>query len=461
MADGPAPSLPEIARTLRDTTLTAAALTERAIARHEAVGEALGAYKLWQPAVARAAAVAADAALAAGTDLGPFHGIPISIKDLYAVDGLPTFAGSAERLPPAYEVEGPIVAGLRAQQAVVMGKTHTVEFAFGGLGTNPHWGTPRNPWDGETHRVPGGSSSGAGVSLQEGSALLALGSDTAGSVRIPASWTGTVGLKVTHGRWPLDGIVPLAPSLDTPGVLARTVEDAAYAFAAIDPAPGGAEASLRGLRLGLCESLFWEDCSPGVAEGTKAAIDALAEAGAKVVPIDIPEVEEVYRLFRRGGIAGCKFYAGLKSNLADRLDALDPMVFQRMESAAAMSAAEYLERRWLIERAAATAEDRLRTVDAVVSPTVAITPPPVEAVSTLDDYKNTNLLALRNTSIANMLRWCALTLPVALEAAGMPVGLQIMARGGQEESLLAIARAAERTLGTGAERLGAPPLCRE
>ena len=145
------------------------------------------------------------------------------------------YAGSSRLMPDALQREGPLVENLRQQRAVFTGKTHTVEFAFSGLGLNSHWGTPRNPWDTAVHRVPGGSSSGAGVSLIEGSAILAFGSDTAGSVRIPASLTGTVGLKTTHGRWPLAGIVPLSPTLDTAGLLARTADDMLFAFAAIDP----------------------------------------------------------------------------------------------------------------------------------------------------------------------------------------------------------------------------------
>src|SRR5262249_19063321 len=159
------------------------------------------------------------------------------------------------------------------QLGVIMGKTHMVEFAFGGTGLNSHHGAPYNPWDATAHRSPGGSSSGAGVSLLEGSALLALGSDTAGSVRIPACMTGTVGLKVTLGRWSTDGVVPLSRTFDTPGLLARSVADAAYGFAALDPALGDAEGfiakadtvSLDGIRIAVDGGFFWNDCDPGIA----------------------------------------------------------------------------------------------------------------------------------------------------------------------------------------------------
>ncbi len=460
-------TIAEIGAKLRAGTLTAGAVVEAGIARHDSYGAALGAYKLWQPDAARATAGAADAVFAAGGDLGPLQGIPVSIKDLFAVDGLPTYSGTPRRLPPEFEREGPVVAAVRRQLAPIPGKTHTVEFAYGGLGVNNHWGTPRNPWDGADHRVSGGSSSGAGVSLIEGSAHLALGSDTAGSVRIPASMTGNVGLKITHGRWPLDGITPLGPSLDTPGVLARTVTDAALGFAALDPATDAealmaeiGRAELAGLRMGICDDTFWQDCSPGVAEGVEAALDEAVAAGARLVPFELPEGEEVYRLFRRGGIVAAEFYAFLSARLPDWIATLDPVVTARFENAREMPAYEYVNRRHLIERCSASADERLEAVDVVVMPTVAITPPRLAEVSAIEGYKEANLMALRNTSIGNMLTLCALTIPVALDEAGMPVGLQLLARRGHEHRLLAIGRAFERKLGTARERLGVAPLCR-
>src|SRR5215471_17626865 len=230
-------ALIEIARDLRERQVSARGLVEAAIARHERFGERLHAYSCWAPEQARAVADVADAAFAAGVPTGPLQGLPVSIKDLFAAEGFPCFAGSSRRLPAdPWERDGALVATLRRQLGVITGKTHMVEFAFGGTGLNSHHGAPYNPWDAAAHRSPGGSSSGAGVSLLEGSALLALGSDTAGSVRIPASMTGTVGLKVTLGRWSTEGVVPLSFTFDTPGLLARSVSDVAYGFAALDPA---------------------------------------------------------------------------------------------------------------------------------------------------------------------------------------------------------------------------------
>ena len=206
MPDAFSRPIADLALRLRDGKLTARALAEEAIANHERCGKALMAYSQWAPDHVRKCAAAADAAFAAGSHVGALQGIPTSVKDLFAVAGFPTYAGSPRRLPEKFETEGPVVATLRRQLATLMGKTHMVEFAFGGTGHNAHYGAPRNPWDANAHRSPGGSSSGAGVSLAEGSALLALGSDTAASVRLPAAMTGNAGLKLTKGRWSCDGI---------------------------------------------------------------------------------------------------------------------------------------------------------------------------------------------------------------------------------------------------------------
>src|SRR5262245_2447226 len=268
-------SLIEIARDLREKRTRSRDLIEAAIARHERFGERLHAYSHWAPQQARAVAEAADAAFAAGVTVGPLQGLPVSIKDLFAAAGYPCFAGSSRRLPAdPWEPDGPLVATLRRQLGVIMGKTHMVEFAFGGTGHNAHWGAPYNPWDATAHRSPGGSSSGAGVSLLEGSALLALGSDTGGSVRIPACMTGHVGLQTTRGRWSIEGIVPLSRTFDTPGLLARSVVDAAYGFAALDPTTGdpvrfiarASTAALAGMRIGVEDPYFWSDCDPGIGE---------------------------------------------------------------------------------------------------------------------------------------------------------------------------------------------------
>ena len=457
-----------MAKALRDGAATPGDLLAEAEARHAAFGAPLGAYKHWDAGRARAEAAAAGAMLAAGLDAGPLMGLPISIKDIYGVAGMPICAGTPRELPEKWRREGPVVAALRRQLVVVTGKTHTVELAFGGVGTNAHWDSPRNPWDAEAARACGGSSAGAGVSLAEGSAVLAMGSDTGGSVRIPASVTGNVGLKVSIGRWSADGIVPLSTTFDTPGPLTRSVEDAILAFAAIDPASGDAEDLLRrtdglaaaDLRLAICDEHFWDDCAPGVAEGVKAALDELTAAGARLEALSFPEAAAARQLVFDRHLFGVEGLSFMEEEYPDRFETLDPNVRRRFETARQVSAVDYYTALRQVRRLAAAAAERLRHVDALVTPTVPITPPRLDEVAEAKAYNAANAMMTRNTMPVNLLEMCAVTVPVALDAAGMPVGLQLVARHGEEERLLAVALACERALGTARQRLGVPPMCR-
>jgi aspartyl-tRNA(Asn)/glutamyl-tRNA(Gln) amidotransferase subunit A len=374
----------DLARDLRTTQVTAPELIEAAIARHERFGKRLHAYSHWAPKQASAVAQAADAAFAAGVTVGPLQGLPVSIKDLFAASGYPCFAGSSRRLPAdPWERDGPLVATLRGQFGVIMGKTHMVEFAFGGTGHNGHWGAPYNPWDAAAHRSVGGSSSGAGVSLLEGSAALALGSDTAGSVRIPASMTGTVGLKVTLGRWSTDGVVPLSPTFDTPGLLARSVSDTAYGFAALDPAgidPAGFIAragtrDLAGVRIGVGDPFLWRDCDPGIAETAEEAVNALGRAGAVTREFALPEVEAAYAIFLQGSLSAVELRSFLDLELPDWLPQLDPVIAPAVRNAESVSARDYLARLARLRALARTAAPRLDAVDVIASPTLCLTPP--------------------------------------------------------------------------------------
>ncbi|HRP77816.1 MAG TPA: amidase family protein [Aquamicrobium sp.] len=449
-----------IAGRLRDGRMSCAALAEDAIAAHEARGPQLRAYKSWEADRARTQARAADALLATGIDLGPLMGIPVSVKDLYGVPGFPTFAGTDEALPADWTRAGPVVSRLLAQLGIVTGKTHTVEFAFGGIGVNAHWGAPANPWSGrDGPRAPGGSSSGAGVSLVEGSALVALGTDTAGSVRIPAAFAGQAGLKTTYGRWSNDGIVPLSSSLDTPGLLCRTVADLAFAFAALDP-EGGNETPARplsGLRIAVPEKFFWDDADVSVSARVTDTLALLERRGATLVPVEIPGCEEVLAIFRKGGLAAAELRAFLERHFPERIARLDPVVRLRVQEVEAMSGLEYLRRREELALWSRRADSVFAACDVVASPTVAISPPRLEDVADIAAYARANMLVLRNTAIANLLGWCALTLPVGPDALGLPVGLQLMAPPLAEEALLAAGRAIEQTIGTGADLMGTCP----
>ncbi len=466
MADLISRPLAEIAGALCEKRATAQELTEQAIGRHDQFGERLHAYLLWTPDRARAVARAADAAFAAGA-IAQLQGLPISIKDLFAAEGFPCFAGSSRRLPAdPWERDGPLVATLRRQLGVIIGKTHMVEFAFGGTGLNSHHGAPYNPWDASAHRSPGGSSSGAGVSLLEGSALLAFGSDTAGSVRIPACMTGTVGLKVTLGRWSTEGVVPLSHSFDTPGLLARSVADVAYGFAALDPALGDADRflaesgtlSLNGVRIAVDDAFFWTDCDPGIAEMAREAVDALARKGAELRPTTLHEAADAYAVFLEGGVSAIELRSFLDRELPDWLGQVDPIMAPAVRGAEALGAREYLGRLGQLQSLARQAGRCFDGIDVIATPTLCITPPLLSELGAPEAYLNANRRIVRNTVAVNYLGLCGITLPVGLDRAGMPVGLQLIAPAWAEEKLLAIALAAERALGTPAERLGSPPM---
>jgi len=436
-------SLSEISARLADGRFRVRALVEEAQSRHD---PKLNAYRTWVPEFALRQADAADAAFAAGIRLGALQGIPVSVKDIYGVEGLPIFAGSPRELPAKWRQEGPLVRKLRGQIAVIMGKAQTVEFAFGGMGTNAHWPAPWNPQDSKVHRAPGGSSSGAGVSLGEGTALVALGTDTAGSVRIPASMTGNAGIKTTKGRWSTDGVTPLSPTFDTTGLLTRSAADLAFAFRQFDGASVPVVHDLTGTRLGRAERFFWEGTSPGVSERVEEALGLAGADGARIADTALPAAGEVFELYHKGGIVSAELYGFLAAELPGWIDTLDPRVRRRMDAGKALPAWDYLQRKERYVALAADAANSLAEVDALVCPTVPITPPPVADLADDEVYLKTNLLVLRNTCPASFLGLCAVTIPAGRDAAGMPVGLQLIGAPGTEERLLAIAVRLERLL---------------
>lgn len=450
-----------IAADLRAGRLSCAALGEQAIAAHQRWGGQLHAYKSFDEKRIRQQAQAADMLLATGIDLGPLMGIPVSVKDLYGVPGFQTFAGASAALPAKWQQAGPVVSRLLGQLGIVTGKTHTVEFAFGGVGLNAHWGAPVNPWSGaDGQRAPGGSSSGAGISLLEGSALVALGTDTAGSVRIPAAFAGKAGLKTSHGRWSNDGIVPLSPSLDTPGILSGSVADLAYAFAALDPVENrvAAPRPLAGLRIGVPQHIFDEEADPSILQCVSDRLRLLEQRGARLVSVRVPGGDEALAIFRKGGLAAFELRAFLDRHMPGQMERLDPVVRLRMQDIEAAGGLEYLHRRDELALLASRSRAVFDECDILASATVAVAPPLLDDVADIKAYGATNLLVLRNTAIANLLGWCALTLPAGLDALGRPVGLQLMAPSQQETTLLGYGLAIEETIGASADLLGSAPI---
>lgn len=430
-------TLVEIASALEAGHLRAADLVEAAQNRHARFDGALGAWCAWGgPQALEEARLADEVRLRFGVR-GPLHGIPVSVKDHFGVRRFPTWAGTSRELPHRWRREGPVVRRLRRQLAVVTGKTVAVELAFGGIGVNDHWGTPRNPWDAKAVRASGGSSSGAGVSLCEGSALVALGTDTAGSSRIPASMTGVVGLKMTAGRWSTEGVVPLSPTLDSVGLMTRSAADAAYAFAALDGGRGEPKALVERsqaaeplLRLGVVREQLWDDTSPGVAEVVEDALRELARRGVRIIEASLPEAREAEALLRCGSVVSAELDEFLTSELPAWREILDPRVASRIADGGDIPAREFLARGRRIQKLYSNISRRFEGFDVLVCPTVPNTPPRLDDLATLDVYRKQNFLSLQNTCVANFLGLCGMTLPVGLDHVGLPVGLQLLAPGG-------------------------------
>lgn len=464
LADTPAHRLWQA---LREGKVTPTALWREANERHARTGAKLNAYKHWMAETAEAQARAAEAAFAVGVDAGPMQGLPISIKDVYGIKGTPTYAGTARRLPAKYEEEGHIVATLRRQLAVFPGKTHTVPFAFGGIGGNAHWGAPWNPWDAVHHRGTGGSSSGAGGSLWEGSASITIGSDAGGSIRMPASLAGIVGLKPSIGRIPGTGAPPLSPSLDCPGPLALSVADVAFGFAAIEPS--GIEwptfwnridaQPLSGLRIGIADRYFFDDCGPGIAEAIEATLKELEAKGAILIPTPMPEIEEAVKYMATGSVGVPEGFAIVSTEFKDWVPELDPNVWARLKNFGDVSAAEYLSRQRMRPAMSARAHARLEGIDVLATPTTAVTAPRMDQVQDLESFRLTTLRIGRNVSCFNVWDMAAISMPVAFDPDRLPIGLQLVTGRGREEHLLGCALAVEKALGDARQRLGRPPVC--
>ena len=395
---------------------------------------------------AREAADAQDRLRRAGYVASPLAGLPVSIKDLFDVKGEVTLAGSKalDDREPA-ERDAPPVARLRAAGAVLIGRTNMTEFAFSGLGINPHYGTPGNPYD--RALIPGGSSSGAAVSVADGEAVVAIGSDTGGSVRIPAALCGLAGFKPTQFRISRDGAIPLSWTLDSIGPLANSIACCAIADAVMagEPAEAPAPMPVGGLRLGVPQTYVLDNLSDAVASAFSAACAALSRAGAQLRDLPLTELAELPRINAGGGFAPIEAYAWHKPLIERRGNEYDPRVRTRMERDAAMSAVDYIDlvaaRKDLIARVAA----HTAGFDALLMPTVAITAPPIAACARDEDYRRLNAMILRNPSVINFLDRCAATVPIQPPGTP-PVGLMIVGEHGGDRRLLGVARGIEAAL---------------
>jgi len=314
--------------------------------------------------------------------------------------------------------------------------------------------------------MTGGSSSGAGVSLWEGSCLWALGSDAGGSVRAPAALTGCVGLRTSIGRWPVGGVPALSPTFDTPGILARSVEDLVVGFAAIDPSVESLQMllqatarSLDGLRIGVPEDHFYDECGPGVVDVVRRALRYLEAKGATLVPLAFPEAAEAAQWMADGGVGVPEGYAFVRNEFPEWIETLDPTVWSRLSTYGAIDVQEYLKRLREIEPARVRAHARLEGLDVIATPTTRLTAPTAREVESLEDYRQRNMAIGRNLMLMNLWDFPSITLPVGKDPNGLPVGLQLSSRRGTDDKLLGIARAVETVLGTPRQILGTPPLC--
>jgi aspartyl-tRNA(Asn)/glutamyl-tRNA(Gln) amidotransferase subunit A len=425
------------------------ALLEQALARiADPAGEGARAFLKVYADSARAEAEFADRLRAAGVRRSPVDGLPVSIKDLFDVCGDVTRAGSTILADaPAALADAPVVARLRAAGAVIVGRTNMVEFAFGPLGFNPHYGTPRNPWDRATGRVPGGSSCGAAVAQADGMCVMALGSDTRGSVRIPAALCGVAGFKPTARRVPREGAFPLSFTLDSIGPLANSIACCATYDAILAGLPPEPLVNLpvRGLRLLLPRSSALDDLDPKVGADFERALKQLSAAGAMLDQVPVPAFDRQDRYFKGGGFAGAESYAIHRERLA-RIDEFDPRVGKRVMLFKDAPAGDYVELGFLREAFMREVGAITAPYDAMLMPTVPSIAPTLEEAGARDeDYFRWILRVMRNVGLINFLDGCAATLPCHVPGTA-PVGLMVAGSALRDRQVLAVAAAIERVL---------------
>lgn len=396
---------------------------------------------------AHAAARAADQRARQGQSLGPLDGRIVSLKDLFDVAGETTMAGSSllRDAPPASR-DAEVVARLRAAGSVIIGKTNMTEFAFSGVGINPHYGTPGNAFD--IHRIPGGSSSGAGISVARGMADIAVGSDTGGSVRIPSALNGLVGFKPSQSRVPRDGAFPLSFTLDCVGALCSSVADAAATDSVLagtphEPLP---QQQVQGLRLGVARGLLFTETHPEVAAAIEQALTQLAVAGAQVRDEALDDLlGEPFRLQERGTLVAAEA-AWIHRHWADtRGEEYDPIVLGRIRRGQTLDAAAYVGMQQARAALMTALDARMQKLDALLLPTVPMLAPRIDEVQDPDVFLRTNALLLRNPSVFNFFDLPALSLPLPREGK-LAVGLMVVGRRGGDRDLLALGQAIEKQL---------------
>lgn len=446
-------TLESLASSLDRGELSSVEICRQFAERIDALDPRLGAFRqsTLEPALERAAAL--DAERARGERRSALHGLPFAAKDLFNVAGLATTAGCRVLEQAIAGRDAEVIRRLDAAGMILLGKTNTVQFAYGGAGVNTHHGTPHNPWHRELH-LPGGSSSGSGVAVAAGLAPMALGTDTGGSVRIPASLCGISGLKTTVGRISREGVYPLSWSLDSVGPLARTAKDCALVFDVLNGEHAGdatthgrpavsitpahdVQPSVKGLRMAIARSVFFDDADPQTAAAVESAADVFRELGAQVDDIAFPQATEAVSINPRGLVIAAEAYTLNRQLVDEHFDALDPVVSHRIVKGKEVTAEDYLSTvcAWgqLRERTMAALAD----IDLLICPATMIPAQPVAPLlQDIDAYSRANLSYLRNTAIGNILNLCGISLPAGATNDRLPLGVMLYAKPFHEATLV-------------------------
>jgi len=458
-ASVPFESITSLSARIRAGRLSPLTCAEELLGRIEALDAALHAFIRVMPERALAQARAAESALKSGADLGALHGIPYAAKDLFDVKGAPTTAGTRLLADNIAEQDCTVVRKLAAAGMVLLGKTHTVQFAYGAAGINHDHGTPHNPWHATAH-APGGSSSGSAVAVAAGLVPMALGSDTGGSVRVPAALCGIVGLKTTVGRISRAGVYPLCWTLDSVGPITRSVEDAALVYQALQGSDSrdestagvashdalrGLKDGVKGLRIAFGETLFFDGVDREVEKAVREAGQVFRSLGAQLASVEVPEAAAAWAEEKRPLLIPAEACAVNREFLDKHLDALDPFIGPRMLTGRTLSAPDYFA---LLRRYAELREQvqwTLRDVDALIVPTTMAAARPLAVIdASFDAYMDYNTKVHRNCGLGNILNFCGVSVPCGFTSEGLPIGLMVYAKPFAEDMALRVAYAYEQ-----------------
>lgn len=443
LPEGERQTLSEIAGQLERRERSSVELTEACLAKAlDVSGQGSIAFIELDAECALHAARQADRLRAERRQPSHFCGIPVSVKDVFAVEGQVTRAGSKVFESKPEPRDATAVARIRAAGFVILGRTNMTEFAYSGLGINPHYGTPLSPWRPAERRLAGGSTSGGAASVAFGMAHATLGTDTGGSCRIPAAWCGLTGFKPTATSVPKDGVIPLSFTLDSIGPIARSVGCCAALHSLLSDTQNRPQnVALTELRVGVLEQVVMDGIEPFVATAFVEFVDSLGRTGASVSRFAFPELALLGALNAEGGFAAAESFLYHQQTIETRRNDYDPRVVSRIERGKGWMLDRYANLHQMRNQLIAAFEHRMAAFDVVIMPTTPIVPPKLDDLESDEEYARVNLLALRNPSIANLVDGCSISLPI-----GDAVGAMLVSPHGHDGRLLAIAEAIELSL---------------